>query len=236
MSIAYLLAFAAAAGAKGDQPGASSQQTRKILHDYGACVVRRQPRLASQAILGNVANKELMRRYAKLIDGSCLPVERGMVMKVKFTGDQYRYALADALVRAELAAVPVPALDDVPALAHRDAGSPPSQLSASGKPLKPAQYQAALRAYEIAQAYDYLSRYGECVVRVNPAAARALLLTAPGTPDEAAQFAALGVAFGTCVREGRTMTLGKLALRGTVAVNFYRLAHAARAAPARAAR
>ena len=68
------------------------------------------------------------------------------------------------------------------------------------------------------------------MVRVDPAAARALLLTMPESPEENARFAAMGTTFGSCLAEGETLKLGKLALRGTMAINYYRLAKAAQAA------
>jgi hypothetical protein len=70
------------------------------------------------------------------------------------------------------------------------------------------------------------------VVRVNPAAARTLLLTRPESAEEKAAFATMNLAFATCLPEGVTMSFGKTALRGTVAMNYYRLAKAAPAAPA----
>jgi hypothetical protein len=209
----------------------SAAETRKILDDYGACVVKAQRARASEAILRNVGNGELMRRYPQLIKGECLPRQGWAALQVKFAGDQYRYALADALVRLDLAARPAPVLDAVPLLDHRAPGDPPSKLSPKGKPLKPAQYEAALRAYERAKGFNFVSRFGECVVRLNPAAARALLLTRPETPEERAAFAPMGTAFGTCMPEGVTVSFSKVVIRGTVALNYYRLAQAAQGAP-----
>jgi hypothetical protein len=214
----------AAADPKSD---VSTSETRRILHAYGTCVINRQEARAAQAIVGNVSNGELIRKYGSLIDGTCLPPKIGTVVKVRFQGDQYRYSLADALVRKQLAALPAPVLDAVPRLDHRDPGQPPVRVTPTGKRFKEKQYQAALRAYDQDRAYSYLSRYGECVVRVNPAAARDLLLTDPVTVQEAGRFAAMKVALGTCLPEDESLALGKLALRGTIAVNYYRLAYAA---------
>ena len=51
-------------------------------------------------------------------------------------------------------------------------------------------------------------------------------MTTPGSAQETAQFGAMTTAFATCLPEGQTLAFGKLALRGTVAINYYRLAHA----------
>lgn len=232
---AFVLGAAVAAQPQSDF---STKETRRILDDYGTCIVQRWSRIASEAIIANVSNRELMTRYKRLIDGACLQRGRPGALTARFVGDQYRYALADALVRLELAARPAPLLAGVPPLRHHEAVEP-SKLSAKGKPLKPAQYAAALKSYEEAKGFNYLSRYGECVVRVDPAGVRGLLLARPETPEEGARFSALSTPLATCLPEGQTLRFGKLALRGTLAVNYFRLAKAAASlatAPAEAAK
>ena len=71
-------------------------------------------------------------------------------------------------------------------------------------------------------------------MRVDPQGAKALLLTDPVTDGEAAAFNALGTALGTCIAPGKSLNFGKAALRGSIAINYYRLAVAARSAPATA--
>lgn len=222
-----LLALLFSAAADQAPSDMSAHDTRLMIRSYGDCVVKQQPRRAAEAIVGNLNGNDLMRKYPQLIDGTCVPnVQRGQVVKVRFQGDQYRYALADALVKAELATQPVPSVATVPRLSHREP-TEPSRVTPSGKRLSEKKYQEAMRDYEQREAFSVLSRYGECVVRADPAAARALLLTEPESPEEAAQFAAMQTALGTCVEEGQKVSLGKLTLRGTIAVNYYRLARAA---------
>jgi hypothetical protein len=208
----------------------SSKETRLLVDDYGRCVVRKEDKLAAEAILRNVDNKTLMRDYPRLIDGKCVPTPPGSTVKVQFHGDQFRYAIADALVSAELGALPPPDLASVPPLDHRTP-TPPARLDKKGKPLSERKYAEAVEDYEQAQAFSYLSSYGECVVRADPRGSLALLLTRPESEAETAAFAALANAFGSCLEEGHTLAFGKVALRGTIAVNYYRLARAV-AAPA----
>ena len=229
--IALSIITAAVATGVESKPDIPADETRKVVHEYGECIVKHNQRRASAAILANADNAELMRKYGSLIDGKCLG-RPSVAVEARFKGDQYRYALADALVRKELASMAAPDLTGVPQLDHRDPGEPPAAVDKKGKPLKQKDYQEALERYRIAQGYTYLSRYGECVVRSNPGAARALLLTKPESADEKQQFNALANALSVCVPEGETMSFGKLALRGTVAVNYYRLAKAAQPAPA----
>lgn len=223
------LLLAAAVAAQGPESDYSIGETRKLIHAYGTCIVKKQPARASEAVLRNLGNSDLLRAYPQLIDGACLSQQAGRGVLARFKGDQYRYALAEGLVR-RTSAEALAQLDAVPRLEHRDAGEAPSKLDKKGRPLKPARYEAALLAHQQAEAYAYLSRYGECVVRSDPAGARALLFSDPLTSEENNRFSALRTALGTCLPEGATLQFGKLALRGTIAVNYYRLALAARGA------
>jgi hypothetical protein len=229
IATAFFFGMAAVAPGPNDY---STKETRRLIRNYGDCIVNRQQRRASEAILADVSNAELLRRYPKLIDGYCLPSTPGIVVQARFQGDQYHYALAEALVKKELGDAPAPDFSKVPVLYHRDAGPEPSRTAPNGKPLGARKFEAAVAAHGRAQAFRFLSLYGECVVRAEPAASRALLMAEADTPQEQAQFTALSAAFGTCMPEGRTMALGKVALRGTIAINYYRLAKAAGAATA----
>lgn len=50
--------------------------------------------------------------------------------------------------------------------------------------------------------------------------------TEPETAAEAGSFDALRPTVAQCLLKGRTLAFGKLVLRGTIALNYYRLAHA----------
>jgi hypothetical protein len=231
--LAFMIAAAVAAPTTKDRESDySAVETRKLVWDYAQCVIRgqQQPR-ASDAILANVGNDELLHKYPSLIDGKCLPVRAGAVIKARFQGDQFRYALADALVRKELASAPALDFEPLPLLDHR-LPFEPARFDKTGRPLKAKAYEEAVEGYERAKAFAFISRYGECVVRTDPSAARSLLLTDPGTAQEAQQFASMTNALGTCLREGETLSFGKLALRGTIAINYYRLTKAALQQPA----
>lgn len=207
----------------------STKETRALTHAYAQCVVKRQPVKASQAILANVDNATMLREYSKLILGECLSSQVNQDTQMRFTGDLYRYALADALVSRELAAQPVPALDAVPRLGHRAPGAPPQPVDDKGRKLGKRKLEAARLNYTRDVAYAFLSHYGECIVRADTAGSKALLVTKPDSPEESARFAALRPTFSRCLPEGQTLRFGKVTLRGSVAINYYRLAHAARA-------
>lgn len=188
------------------------EQTRQIAYKYGACAVQRHPRAASEAVLRNVDSYTLLAHYSSLVDSQCL--ERGQIV---FPGDFYIYSLADALVARELTAVPIPDLSRVPSLPRRPL-LPFAQLR------RRLGYQAALEATFNADVFGSLNEYGECVVRKDPASARALLMTAPESAEEGSRFEELSAALLACTAEDKTMKLTKTLLRGTIALNYYRLA------------
>ena len=217
----------------------STKDTRALVHGYAQCVVGKRQAKASEALLRNIDNATFMRDYPSLIIGDCLVVQKGIRsdvrignVKMSFEGDLYRYALADALVRKELAAVPAPDFSTVAKLDHRLPGPAPQRVSAKGKPLSQSKYDALVKDYEENYAFSYLSVYGECVVRNAPAEARALLLTVPDSPEEKPSFDALQPALAECLPAGSTLRFGRTSLRGTIAINYYRLARAALGAPA----
>lgn len=230
------LAWVSAAAAQGapslsedwEDADYSTKETRALTHAYARCVVRRQPAKASEAIARNVRTGAILSDYPMLVRPECLTRETKQSTRMRFGGDLYRYALADALVSRELAALPVPDLDSVAKLAHRDPGPPPAEVDSKGRKVGKRKLEEARSNYGRDVAFAFLSFYGECIVRADTAGAKALLTTTPDSAEESARFAALRPAFSRCLPEGQTLRFGKVALRGSVAINYYRLAHAAR--------
>jgi hypothetical protein len=208
----------------------STKDTRAVVHQYAKCVVKRQPRKAADAIQRNLDASAMRKAYPALIDGDCLRGGPMEVLRASFSGDLYRYAIADALVGRDLAAWSPTEFSALPRLDHNAPGEPPAQVDRKGRKIKQAAYQAAVASYDESRAFTYLSLYGECVVRSMPADAKALLLTKPDSAEETDRFKALAPALQSCMAEGQTMKFGRTTLRGTIAINLYRLAMAARAA------
>jgi hypothetical protein len=231
LGIVALAAIAAApAGAQRQQKSdVSPKETRLMMHDYAKCVVARQRPKASEALLANVDNATLLRRYPSLIVGQCLKGPRFATTRMSFAGDLYRYALADALVNREFALAPAPNFAEIAPLVHREAEPKPDPAKLRG-----VDYDAALTRHGESGAFRFLSVYGECIVRADSANSKALLTTQPESVGEAARFTALQPAFARCMPEGNTVRFGKVALRGSIAVNYYRLAHAAAGTPVKA--
>ena len=206
----------------------SPEKTRQVMAGYAECVVKRRPDMASEAILANVDNHVIARKYRQLIVPDCLNNAAGFGTEMRFGGDLYRYALADALISLEMADQPVPDLSAVPQLEHPAPPEKPSEFKKSGKRLSKRAYADKLKDYAEDFAFAFLSRYGECVVRTDPSGARALALSAATSEAEKARFRALQPALGACLEAGQKLEFGMAALRGAIAINYYRLAHAAR--------
>lgn len=222
---AAAIAYSTASAADPDSDY-SIKQTRRLAYDYAKCVVGRHHTAASEALLSNVDNHTILERYRELIDGDCLVRSTHASAKMSFPGDLYRYALADALVARELSTTTIPDFSKVPLLERGSPPEPPAALPANASKADMKRYQNALKSFGEAQTFRALAEYGECVVRQNPAGARALLTTEPETGAESNSFDALRVTLAECLPEGRTLTFGKVVLRGTIAENYYRLAHA----------
>ncbi len=203
----------------------SASETRLIAYDYAKCVVGRHTASASAALLIDVDNGTMMRSHRDLIDGDCLVRTMHTGARMKFPGDLYRYALADALFARELAAAPAIDPSTVPPLERRTLPDPPAPLPANASAKDKAKYEEAVKDFDEVKSFRVLGEYGECVVRANPTAAKELLLTRPETASENSRFDALRPSLAECLPPDRTLTFGRLVLRGTIAVNYYRLAH-----------
>lgn len=200
-------------------------QLRKIVYGYAKCVVRGHHNSASEAILSTSTNGTIMRHYSQIIDGECLNAAVGYVASMRFPEDTYRNALADALVNADFATHGdasfdnrLPLAQPVPATEEQKAKALAAAKSVRARKDIQAQQTAAY-------AWNWLARYGECVVRQNPEGARFWLLTPPETPEETSRIHALQPAFEACLGN-RTMKFNRTTMRGTVAINYYRLAMA----------
>ena len=197
--------------------------SRQIGYRFGTCVVSRHGDGAAKAILSNADRKTIFAHYGNLLDGHCLKSDTAMM----FPYDTFRYSIADALVARDLVKVPVPNLTGVPSLDHIATPVAPPAPKANGSEVDQLRYQYQLASYERARAARLIDIYGECVVRENPGASRNLLTTMPETAQEEGWFAALQPAFASCLPEGQTVEVSKAALRGTIALNYYRLAETA---------
>ena len=197
---------------------------RKIMHAYARCVVKMKRIQAGEAIISNSDNGTIMKRYSDLISSECMAQTGGSV-QMRFGGDLYRYALADALVNSEFSAGGDSNFSNRLPLAHLLTGTQ-AELDAAVAKTKSKSKRAELEEdFKKRFGVAWLSRYGECVVRRDPVKARLWLLTPPDGPEETSRITDLMPAFNECLGEG-TLKFNRVTMRGTVAINYYRLAKA----------
>lgn len=202
-------------------------EVRRIAFDYANCVVRKNHSRAAALILSNADNTAIKHDYLSLLDRDCMKSGVGL----KFGMDQFRYGLADALVRADLSAREDKDFSDRLPLAHlamptRDELA--VRLAATSSKKKRAEMQDDFnKEFSI----SWLSRFGECVARRNPVASKYWILTVPDSPEEISRINALRPDFSECLDKG-TLAFSRSVLRGAVALNYYRLAFATKQAGA----
>lgn len=232
MTTAVALAVAAVAH-PGDgpvaRPSVYAAEYRDELAAYATCTVREHHGLAARAVLSDLDAEGLEKRFGDIFiekpvawvaDCRELHIANGLAIWMK--GEPLRMALAEALVKADLRD------DTTVSFADRA----PLHVSAPNHSGEPGA-QSATAVSERNQKHDdqrlvqaWLWRFGECVVRREPVLAREWLLSRAGTAEDAAASRRLAPAFGSCLPEGQKLALGKEMLRGSVAVNYYRLAKA----------
>ena len=215
------LASSLAAADKSDQKEIAAN--RKIMADFARCVFDTQPKKTTEVIVANIENSTIQKRYASLIDGECLGKTAGSV-KLTMGGDLFRYALAEALFQKSFAKKAPADFVQVPKLAHLSFGDRAAFDNALTKVKNKRKRDKMEYDFDQYNGTVYLSRYGECVVRLNPVAAHNLLLTPVASPDEAKAIGPLRPALAECLTPGRTVSFNAAMIRGISAVNYVRLA------------
>ena len=67
-------------------PEYKESEVRNVVRDYAACVVKGNHKFASQAIMSDVDNGEIIKKYSMLISSECLGRVAGSV-QLKFSDD-----------------------------------------------------------------------------------------------------------------------------------------------------
>lgn len=216
--------------ANGEQE--DTREVRLIGVRYADCVVKKQAAAASAYVLtyGSEVDPKTRRRLAeKVTDGTCLmDAARSFGgVQMRFPANTLRYTLADALFRAQPPSQPLVIPPTLPELAHSSYNQAEYLAAMAKDPQSRRAQELALQRSQ-AIAAIFLSSFGECVVRATPAGAHALLRSSVLSPEENRAFVALRPAFAQCLDAGQNLTMNKAILRGTIALNHYRLAQALR--------
>lgn len=211
-----------------EQQLGDSAEIRKVQAKFGECVVKGQYEASRRWVLfSDLEPRERRRVLAKVTDSGCLTAAFGRMyhVQMRFPGDTMRHTLAEALVKRDLTAAAMPALKNAARVAQPvfdEAHFVPTPV----RKLKQEELAqlAENRSKQIARVY--LAEFGECVVRFNAVDSFALIAAPPATNAEQATFTRLLPAFGQCLAAGERLTFNKSVLRGTIAMNLYRLANA----------
>lgn len=204
MSLLLALAFAAVPG----EVALDMETARKVDYDYAACLLDGDPKNIRGFLLGD-PHSRAMARWRRLLQGECL-LNPGGLYYTNLDEGRLRMVLADVMIRRKPPA-PIGSVAGVPPLVQ------PAQPRAGSKG-EDADYQ---------RWYAWVSRFGECVVRADPAGAAAVLKTRPGSSEEKSTMAEVASAATGCADSGK-VEIDVMTFRGTVALNYLRLSDAAK--------
>jgi len=219
-SIGFAAIHASAAAGKEK----SDAHIRKIAYDYARCVIKAEHRRAAEAIIANADNQTIEKKYPDLIIGECLKKVSGPGA-LQFGGDQYRYALANALVAAEFKEKGESDFANRLPLAHLRIPDKVALESTLAKTKSKRRRKEIQNEFDNDATIAALSKYGECIVRNDPERSRLWLLTSPDGPEETSRINDLRPSFSQCL-VGGTAKFSRSTMRGVVAINYFRLAHA----------
>jgi len=201
---------------------------RKIIDKFGQCAAKKHPSAAAAFVLELDPDEKRLKKLLMDADPEdCMAEAVGDAadFEVTFPGDTIRYAFADALVRSEMAGSTITGFADVPRFPTRlyDASTyePKAGKVASKREMETLATRKASRQVAI-----FMSAFGECVVRSSPAGSHALLMTRMTSAEEAREIGKLNAVLAGCIPNQKTISLNKTNVRGSIAMNYYRLAKA----------
>lgn len=224
LALAFVAAGMACAPASSAENAYNAQATadaREVMEDLAACVVRGDHDVARRFVLTPLYEQVDRSTSKRVVDGNCMGFRAG---RLKMTPNLYRAALAEQLVKTDLAAWPVIDPSNVPPIKWGKVKMPPANDPKSGKPFSAAQSAEFAKRFERISNEILVGQLGECVVRTDPAKALALLKTRINKPDEVEALKALLPVFSGCVQQGASVALDRTNMRSGVALSYYRIA------------
>ena len=197
---------------------------------YAHCVVQRDHNRAAAAVLANLSQRDLERNYSDIFLAQpvvfvarCQRLVMRADVAFRYSGEPLLSALAEALIESDLQyANPIELSDRLPLMYS----TPLREKVSTARHEGTGRHSSNIQQPEEESARQWLSRYGECIVRSQPTLARNWVRTVTDGADEAATIRALSPALSECLVEGQEMRFAKSRLRGAVAINYFRLAMA----------
>lgn len=195
--------------------------------EFYSCVVKKRAAAAAEFILAAPGSSDARANPRVLYESGCFkPSPDFDLSSLRHNLDLARHGLAEALVSREFRASVPAGIAAVPALAQSQEEFDEVAFKRSARYQKFGPKSLTRARAEVAS-YQFLSRFGECVVRRNPRAAHRLVVADAGSNEEALAMAGVRPQLGTCIVEGQKLGMNLKMLRGSLAYNFYRLARAA---------
>jgi hypothetical protein len=203
-----------AGGSRLGSRAAQVTQTRsasKVIQQFGQCIYKRRTGSVENFLALSMDAPDFDKQQRYLFDNvgdSCL---EGYEATVRFSDNVLRGSLFEAAYRSKFA------------------GSAPANF---GPEIRTGFTETYSQPYSsAARRHIALEGLGECVVRADPAGARALVLSTPETASEAKAITVVKGSLSGCLASGQKAELSQPSLRAMLAEALYRLSMAAIAAP-----
>jgi hypothetical protein len=196
-------------------------ERRTLENDYAKCIAVKYPELVREYVLQAGDGGQPKDRFSKLVDWKCVPnILSREVTSLHFSQSSARYTIAEYLLKNEMSVV-LRDFSAVPLLRHPE----PMKIE-DYKPSRKVSKEDYARVVKNSFAEAAMSRIGECVVRSDTENSLKLLETVLESAEEMTTIQMLLPAAGRCIEDG-SIRMKPEHLRGTIALNIYRLTAAA---------
>lgn len=186
-------------------------QAQASLDRYADCLfAKKRLRGKLAAYVRAIPNTPAMAELSKVaIDGKCAnkSVENGNGVEMQIRHDTMRQALFGSMYRESFGTAPASGLQDAPPLRLDAEFDGPTEM--------------------LTPEFRGFRALGDCIVRAEPAGARAWVMTAFDAPKAKEAQRAIIPALQGCLSSEQTVAIASYTLRGMVAEALYRLSEAA---------
>ena len=219
-----LLFVAVSATARTASYGATDHATRQEFENFSDCTVERNPRAAAELVMSTELKENILERHSGLVSSDCIP-RAGKELRLR--PEWVQYGLAEALLRREYSGGLPTDIELAGPIPHVEFEESDDQSNRT-KIVSPEEWAELQKRRTAELGYRALSLYTECIARIQPSVVLSLVLSAPDSDQETEAFDAMKASLSSCMTKDQTVILDKALLRGALAMNLYRLAHAPR--------
>lgn len=178
-------------------------EARRIMHDFAICLSRYSGRGVEEFLATFPGTNEAIESAGRIVTADCLRHGR-----LQFENSLLRGSLYEIMFEKDFGDEDGVDFSSTPAIDYT---------------------QGRLLESDAERMQVGLRQFADCVVRAEPVASRALILSDPADEDESESFAALNPHFRACLSAGAELAFSKPVLRSLIAESLYRLSAAAKA-------